>query len=108
MNRQLTLLSSLTSPKLVLQHQKTSFKQQYSSRLTTPQTGFTSSKTHFHDSKCEETGSTLQEEESGCHSSSHHSNMSDTVGLLSIKALFVDKESPKYASKYNSVCYPLT
>ena len=55
---------------------------------------------------CEVTGSTSREGEGSCHGNDHHGNLSSTDaggGLLSIKAMFVDKAHPQFASKYNSV-----
>ena len=93
---------------------KTSFKRLYptsrASTLTSSRVGASSSATsltshnaRFDSNEHEETGSTLQED-AGCHYSSHHGNyMGDTVGLLSIKAMLVDKDCLEFETKYNSV-----
>ena len=55
---------------------------------------------------CEVTGSTSREGEGSHHGNDHHGNLSSSDaggGLLSIKAMFVDKAHPQFASKYNSV-----
>ena len=87
---------------------KTSFKRQYMSKVSglashgtgmvSPETSFTGQKTPFESEK-EETGSTLLED-AGCHS---NSTLSDAAELLSVKAMFVDKECPEFESKHNSV-----
>ena len=59
--------------------------------MASPETSFTGQKPSFED------GSTLLED------AGNHSNLSDIVGLLSIKATFVDKDCPEFESKYNSV-----
>ena len=64
--------------------------------MTSPETSFTGQKPSFED------GSTLLEN-AGNHNNGNHSNLSDIVGLLSIKAMFVDKDCPEFESKYNSV-----
>ena len=81
---------------------KTSRKQVFDSKLTSRQTSSTSQKTSFED-EIEEAGSTVLGETTGYYSNGHRSNQSDDVGLLSIKAMFVDKESPEFKTKYNSV-----
>ena len=53
--------------------------------------------------ECEVTGSTLRPEGSS-HGNSLRSNISgDVVGLLSIRAMFIDKEHPQFTSRFNSV-----
>ena len=89
---------------------KTSFKRQYMSKVSglashrtgmvSPETSFTGQKTVFGSEK-EETGSTLLED-AGCHS---NGTLSDAAELLSVKAMFVDKDCPEFESKHNSVSF---
>lgn len=89
---------------------KTSRQRECDSQVTGHMTGHmtgldtssTRQKISFED-ETEEAGSTVLGEATGYHSNSHRSNQSGDVGLLSIKAMFVDKESPDFKTKYNSV-----
>ena len=53
--------------------------------------------------ECEVTGSTLRPEGSSHGSSLHGNTNGDVMGLLSIKAVFIDKEHPHFAKRFNSV-----
>ena len=112
---------------------QTGFKPETSGSMKREQVGLSSSETSFATPKarfsasriqevkmsssepslpdeCEVTGSTLRPEGSSSHGNSLHSNTSgDVVGLLSIKAMFMEKEHPHFTSRFNSVslhnCY---
>ena len=94
--------TSFTTPKTSHKRVSNSKLTGRSITLTSRQTSSTGEKTSFED-EMEEAGSTVLGETTGYHSNSHRNNQSDDIGLLSIKAMFVDKESPDFESKYNSV-----